>query len=415
MWNAESLAQVAFRIPHSAFRISVLALGWMKSRLLADILLSMDCPDAPGLLSEHLQEIDMRYAVILAGGAGRRLWPLSRNARPKQLLPLLDGRSLLELAVERLNGLFDPENILVITNAEYADQVKQALPMLPPANIIGEPEGRDTANAIALAVELLAARDEDATMAVFTADHVIRPPECFREAVRQACDTAEKYPDALLTFGIHPTWPHTGLGYIHCGDVVEPQVHVVQGFKEKPDHQNARRYVESGKYFWNSGMFVWKIATIRAALQKFLPESMSKLAPVVSAVKQGLEYKDLLDSVYPTLQKISIDYAVMEKALKVMMVELQCEWLDVGSWPALESVCKLDDSGNAIVATNAVVVDSFRNIIVTPDDHLVAVLGMDDCIVVHSADATLVCAKSDSQRLKELVAMIEQKYGNRYS
>ena len=357
----------------------------------------------------------MRYAVILAGGSGRRLWPLSRGARPKQLLNLLGGKSLLEMAVERLDGVFPPSHILVITNAEYADAVKQALPQLPPGNIIGEPEGRDTANAIALGVELLAARDENATMAIFTADHVIRPVECFQEAVTRACETAEKNPDALLTFGIHPTWPHTGLGYIHCGKTVVDKVHEVLGFKEKPDHQTARRYVESGKYYWNSGMFVWKVSAIRDALQKLLPDTMLRLQPVTTAARAKTDYTDLLARVYPLLQKISIDYAVMEKAQKVIMVELQCEWLDIGSWPALESVSNLDDSGNVVVATNAVVLDSFRNIIVTQDDHLLAVLGMDDCIVVHSGDATLVCNKSDSQRLKELVAMIEQKYGSRYS
>jgi len=351
----------------------------------------------------------------MAGGAGKRLWPLSRNARPKQLLNMIEGKSLLEMAVQRLEGLFAPQNIFVITSAEYGEQVKQALPRLPAENVIGEPEGRDTANAIALGVEILAARDGDATMAVFTADHVIRPVEGFQQAVGLACDAAEKHPDALLTFGVHPTWPHTGLGYIHCGSTVAHRIRDVAGFKEKPDHQAARRYVESGRYFWNSGMFVWKVSTIRAALNQFLPESMAKLAPVGEAVRAGKDYQPLLAAVYPTLQKISIDYAVMEKASKVLMVELQCEWLDVGSWPALDSVTTLDESGNAVVAKNVVVLDSFRNVIVTPDDHLLAVLGLDDCIIVHSADATLVCAKSDSQRLKELVDLIEQKYKNRYS
>jgi len=357
----------------------------------------------------------MRYAVIMAGGAGKRLWPLSRNASPKQLLNMIEGQNLLYMAVQRLEGLFEPHNIFVITSAEYGEQVKQALPNLPAENIIGEPEGRDTANAIALGVEILAARDADSTMAVFTADHVIRPVEGFQQAVAMACDAAEKHADALLTFGVNPTWPHTGLGYIHCGPTLEPRIRAVLGFKEKPDHQAARRYVESGKYFWNSGMFVWKVATIREALTKHLPESMAKLAPIAQAVKAGKDYQPLLADVYPTLQKISIDYAVMEKASKVLMVELQCEWLDVGSWPALDSVCPLDEAGNAVVARNTVVLDSFRNVIVSQDDHLLAVLGMDDCIIVHSADATLVCAKSDSQRLKELVALIEQKYKNRYS
>ncbi|MHC4981931.1 MAG: mannose-1-phosphate guanylyltransferase [Planctomycetota bacterium] len=356
----------------------------------------------------------MRYAIIMAGGAGKRLWPLSRKSRPKQLLPLLDGKSLLELAVKRLDGIFENDNTLVITNAEYADQVGKALPQLPPENIVGEPEGRDTANAIALGAEILAGRDDDATMAVFTADHVIRPVDCFARAVRLACDAAEEHAGALITFGIRPTWPHTGLGYIHCERTPVDGVFSVEGFKEKPDHHTARCYVESGRYYWNSGMFVWKVSTIRQALADFLPDSLNKLSGISAAVRSGEDYSAMLTEVYPKLEKISIDYAVMEKAPKVLMVDLNCEWLDIGSWPALENVTKLDESGNVVVAENAALLDSYRNVVVAEDDHLLAVLGMDDCIVVHSTDATLVCNKSDSQRLKELVELIGQKYAERY-
>jgi len=357
----------------------------------------------------------MWHAVILAGGSGRRLWPLSRHARPKQLLSLIGGSSLLELAVERLSGLFDPERILIITNAQYADQVAAALPQLPPQNIIAEPEGRDTANAIALAAEILAARDEDATMAVFTADHVIRPVECFAQAVRKAFQAAQDHPDALLTFGVRPSWPHMGLGYVQAGASLAEGVHEVAAFKEKPDHQTARRYVESGQHYWNSGMFVWKLSAIRQALAKFLPDSTAKLKPVAAAIKAGKDYSQMLAQAYPTLERISIDYAVMEKAPKVLMVDLRCEWLDIGSWPALENVAAMDEADNVVVAKNSVVLDGYRNVIISDDDHLLAVLGIDDCIVVHSNDATLVCSKSDSQRIKELLEVIEQRYGQKYS
>jgi mannose-1-phosphate guanylyltransferase len=318
------------------------------------------------------------------------------------------------MSIERLKGIFENENILIITNARYADQVAKALPMLPAKNIIGEPVGRDTANAIALAIELLAGRDDDATMAVFTADHVIRPVDRFAEAVRLACDAAERYPDALVTFGIRPTWPHTGLGYIHCERMPIDGVYNVEGFKEKPDHQTARRYVESGLYYWNSGMFVWKSSAIRQALEEFLPDSLQKFSGISRAVREGKDYSGILAKVYPTLKKISIDYAVMERAHKVYMVDLNCEWLDIGSWPSLMDVTELDESGNVVVAGNAVLIDSSRNVVVTEDDHLLAVLGMDDCIIAHSKDATLVCNKSDSQRLKELVSYIEQTYGGKY-
>ncbi|MFW6061396.1 MAG: sugar phosphate nucleotidyltransferase, partial [Planctomycetota bacterium] len=189
----------------------------------------------------------MRYAVIMAGGAGKRLWPLSRLSRPKQLLPLVDGKNLLEVAVDRLEGQFAPEQIWIITNDEYAEQVRDALPKLPRQNIVGEPVGRDTANAIALAAELLADRDPDGSMAVFTADHVIRPKERFAQAVENAFQAAEEN-DALVTFGIRPTWPHTGLGYVHVGEQKSGPAHRVLDFKEKPDHQTARRYVDAGNY-----------------------------------------------------------------------------------------------------------------------------------------------------------------------
>lgn len=355
----------------------------------------------------------MRYAVIMAGGAGKRLWPFSRIRRPKQLLPLLNGKSLLEIAVERLTGLFDNDRIYVITNAEYADQIARALGQLPRQHIIGEPQGRDTANAIALGTALLSALDEQATMAVFTADHVIRPTEKLAEAVNVACRAAQEHPDALLTFGVHPTWPHTGLGYIHCGKRING-VHEVQEFKEKPDHHTARQYTESGQHFWNSGMFVWQVGAIRRALEEFLPDSIAKLLPIGRAASEGKDLAAMLAEVYPTLEKISIDYAVMEKAHKVLMVELQCEWLDVGDWPALENVADLDEADNIVLAKNCVVLDSMRNVLVAENDHLLAVLGMDECIVVHTQDATLVCDKSDSQRLKELVALVQQMYGDEY-
>jgi len=357
----------------------------------------------------------MRYAVIMAGGAGKRLWPLSRMARPKQLLPLIGGKCLLELAVERLEGIFDPSNIWIITNAQYTDQIRQALPQLKDENVIGEPIGRDTANAVALATELIGARDEQATIAIFTADHVIRPQEYFAQAVNDACDAAEQNTDALITFGVRPTWPHTGMGYIQCRSAMEAGLREVDSFKEKPEHRVARQYVESGHHFWNSGMFVWTLGAIRENLANLLPDSLDKLRPIGQAAAEGQDITAMLAETYPTLQKISIDYAVMEKASRVLMVELSCEWLDIGSWPALEHVAELDEAGNAVVAENSILVDSFRNVVVCPDDHLLAILGMDDCIVVRSADATLVCNKSDSQRLKEFTKLIEERFSERYT
>ncbi|MCK4624626.1 MAG: mannose-1-phosphate guanylyltransferase [Phycisphaerae bacterium] len=356
----------------------------------------------------------MRYAVIMAGGSGKRLWPASRENKPKQLIRLVDEKCLMGMAMDRLAGLFEPEQIFVITSTAYAEEVRKCLPSLPTENVIGEPVGRDTANAIALAAELVAARDDNAIMAVFTADHIIRPEDEFRQCVEQACRTAEENTESLITFGIRPTFPHVGLGYIHCGEKKDESAYCVRGFKEKPKHHTARYYVESGEYFWNSGMFVWKVGAIRDALKKFLPESVDALAPVGAAAKDGKDITALLSEIYPKLPKISIDYAVMEKAEDVLMVELTCQWLDVGSWPAIADVVEPDEDGNAIVAPRSVVLDSNQNVIFSDEEHLLAVVGMDDCIIVHTADATLICNKSDSQRLKELVDLIERKFGAEY-
>ena len=356
----------------------------------------------------------MDYAMIMAGGAGKRLWPASRQNKPKQLISMVDGKSLLALALERLEGLFPLDRVLVVTSAAYAEEIARSFPDLPVENIIGEPEGRDTANAVALGAELIAARDATATMAVFTADQVIRPEEKFAECVRNALAAVADDPEALVTFGIRPTFPHTGLGYVHCREKVGETVHRVQGFKEKPDHHTARFYVESGEYFWNSGMFVWRVDAIRRALAEFLPESAEKFAPVGVAAAAGEDFSALLAEIYPQLTRISIDYAVMEKATHVLMVELTCQWLDVGSWPALADVVELDEADNAIVASRAVIEDGSRNVIYSDDDHLVAVMGMDDCIIVHTADATLVCNRSDSQRLKDLVEIIRERFGADY-
>jgi mannose-1-phosphate guanylyltransferase len=356
----------------------------------------------------------MRYAVIMAGGSGKRLWPASRQDKPKQLIRLVDGKALLEVAVGRLEGMFDPAHILIVTNQAYSAQVSAMLPTLPPENIIGEPQGRDTANAIALAAEIIAARNPRAAMAVFTADHIIRPEEEFLACIEQAFAAAERDDKALVTFGIRPTYPNTGLGYVHCGEKDANGIRPVVDFKEKPDHHTARHYVESGEYFWNSGMFVWQVQTILGALRRLLPASAEALAPVGQAAKAGRDFTALLAKVYPTLPKISIDYAIMEKAGHVLMVELTCQWLDVGSWPALADVAALDSQGNAILAARAAMLDSNANVIYSDDDHLVAVVGMDNCIVVHTADATLVCNKSDSQRLRELVDWVGKHYGSEY-
>lgn len=356
----------------------------------------------------------MRHAVIMAGGSGLRLWPLSRRTRPKHLLHLIEGKSLLRMSFERLASFLDPTFISVITNADHLPLVAGDLAELPANNLFGEPCVRDTANAVGMAAALLARRDPEGTMGIFTADHVIRPLEKFREAVETAYRVAEKNADALVTFGIKPTFPHTGLGYIHRGRPLEPGVHEVRQFKEKPPLPTATQYVESGEFYWNSGMFIWQTQTILNELKTHLPDSHEKLLQIAADWGSD-EPTDLTARLYPTLEKISIDFGVMEKAARVIVVEMNCDWLDVGSWPALQEIFEPDADGNTLAATNTISLGARGNIFVSDSDHLVAAIGVEDLVVVHTDDATLICRKDDAQRMKELLDLVEAKHADRYS
>lgn len=355
-----------------------------------------------------------RKAVIMAGGAGTRLWPLSRRARPKQLLRIVEGRSLIYKAFERLHLTFSPEDIHVIALTEHLPAIARELPLLPPENLIGEPVGRDTAAAVALAASILHARSPECVMGIFTADHVIRPDDKFVEIVRRGFDAAEENPDALITFGVKPTEPHTGFGYIERGEPRAPGVWVAREFKEKPDLDTARRYVACGEYYWNSGMFVWRTATILEQLRNRLPETHAAARRLGAAWADG-SGPVLARDIYPGLKKISIDFAVMEKARQVLVVEMALDWLDLGNWTSLPAVLGADRSGNTLALRRAVTLASENNIIVAEDEHLVACLGVKGLVVIHSPDATLICHQDQVQRIKELVEQLGQEQGERYA
>lgn len=355
----------------------------------------------------------MRHAVIMAGGAGTRLWPLSRKTRPKQLLRLFDGASLLQLARRRLEKLFAAENTWVITSAHYIDQVGEALPDVPRANLIGEPMGRDTANAIGLVAHMLARRDADATMAVFTADHIIRPQDRFAAAIRAGLETAERFPESLVTFGITPTSAQAGYGYVRRGEPLGPQTYRVAEFKEKPTREVAEAYLRSGEHYWNSGMFAWRVAAVLAELERQLPENHAGLAEL-AADWDRLAGTDEGAARFQRLQNISIDYGVMEKARSVLLVEMNCDWQDLGSWISIASTREPDRAGNVTIAPQALVVDGRGNIVVTESEHLVVALGVDELVVVHSDDATLVCRKDQVERIKDLARLREAEFGDRF-
>ena len=361
----------------------------------------------------------MDYAVIMAGGIGKRLWPLSRKKRPKQVLKLLDGKTLLQHCFERLSPIFDRRNIIILTNAGYADLVRENLTGLPFNNVIAEPTVRDTTGAIGLAATVLTRYDPDATMAVVTADQLIEPAEVLQQALKDALVFVNNNPDNMITFGIQPTFPSTQLGYIKCTATQKcPEckntIYSVDAFKEKPDEKTAKEYLNTGQYFWNSGMFVWKAKTILANLEKFLPESTVPLRKI-RAGWDSPNQQHALKEWFPKLPKISIDYAVMEKAEHVYAIKLDCRWLDIGSFAALADIISSDKDNNIVVADSSQLLNCKDSVIVTEDKgHLIAAIGLENIVVAHSPDATLVCPIDQTQRLKELLQLIKENAGEKF-
>ncbi len=358
----------------------------------------------------------MRFAVIMAGGSGTRLWPMSTRLRPKQLLRFIGGQSLLSIAVGRLRGLIEPAGVYVCTSASYADQVLNDLSMLPSNQLIGEPMGRDTANAVALSAAVLARVQPDSTMAILTADHIIEPLDVFQNCLRMGFETVEQHPEYLVTFGIKPTHPATGYGYVEQGeklDAASPAFQV-KAFKEKPAAAIAREYVQSGQFFWNSGMFVWKTKTILQQLQTHLPESYDGVTKIAAAWGTA-DFGKLLAEIYPTLPKISIDYAIMEKAPRVAMVPMPVNWLDVGSWNSATATVPADESGNRSIGCALASLDSSGVLAVSEQKHLVATIGLKDMVIVHTPAATLVCPANKTEQIKELVARIQTQFPDQYT
>ena len=361
----------------------------------------------------------MDYAVIMAGGTGKRLWPLSRQKRPKQVLKLLDGQTLLRRCYERLSPIFDTRNIIVLTNADYADVVRENLSELPFNNVIAEPAVRDTAGAIGLVSTVLTKYDPEATIAVVTADQIIKPAEVLQQALKDALVFVNNNPDDMITFGIQPTFASTSLGYIKCNNAREypdckNKIYSVEAFKEKPDEKEAKEYLNTGQYFWNSGMFVWKAKTILANLAKFLPEATEPLAKIQADWGNPNQQQTLRDW-FVKLPKISIDFAVMEKADRVHAIKLDCRWLDMGSFAALADIISSDEDNNIVVAGKSELLDCKNSIIVTEEKgHLIAAIGLENMVIAHSPDATLVCHIDQTHRLKELLELINQHAGEKF-
>lgn len=354
----------------------------------------------------------MLHAMIMAGGGGTRFWPRSRQARPKQFLSFSGDRTLLQATADRIAAQVPPERTWVLTGAQYrAEAVEQLQGQVPEEQIIGEPTGRDTAPCVGLGAAVIARADPDATILVLPADHVIEPVQEFRRAVHAAEQAVADFPDALFTFGIPPTYPATGYGYIHRGESVASRQNVplsrVRAFREKPSFPEAETYVASGEYFWNSGLFVWKPAAILGQLEQRKPQLYAVVSTIAAAWGTP-HFAEVLAREYDQAEKISIDYAVMQDAARdgrVLVLHAPFQWDDVGSWLALERHNPQDADHNTVQGLHCGV--RTRNCVVVSDaDHLIGTLGVEDLVIVQSGNATLVTTRRGESEVKDLIQRI---------
>ena len=391
----------------------------------------------------------MLHAVIMAGGAGTRFWPASTSARPKQLLPLAGERTMIQATVDRLKGLVAAEHVLIVTNQRLVEPIRHQLPELSAAAILGEPAKRDTAPCIGLAAIQLAQSDPDATMAVMPSDHVIRPTEVFQEAIRLAARLVDESPSRIVTFGIPPTYPAEIFGYIERGESIEvatpearaknaaihdepagalkfemkatssftqgagrsgdlPHVFRVARFREKPNRATAEEYLASGKFLWNAGIFVWKARHIMEELAAHEPEMFAHLQRIATAAGTP-KYIDVLRDEFTAIQGKSIDYAVMERASDIVVIEAPFEWDDVGSWQSLARLRGADDNGNTIAAKRHAEINTKGCIISADPQHLIVTVGALDLIIVQVDNVTMVANKHDEEAIRAVTKLLQER------
>jgi mannose-1-phosphate guanylyltransferase len=354
------------------------------------------------------------YGVIMAGGKGTRFWPLSREKLPKQYLRIAGKESLIQMAIKRLESLIPLQNIIIVSSKSQEKVMKEHLPHIPEENFIFEPVGKNTAPAIALSAFYLRERDPDAVMAVFPADHIIKNKREFLSTLRFAEKTAKKG-DNLITLGIKPDSPETGFGYIHYGERFfssgKKGVYRVKRFTEKPDLKTARRFLKTGSYLWNAGIFVWGVGTILKMFETHLPSIHQAFYPLLNA-KTSRGRKRVITKAYSQVKEISVDYGIMEKAKKVLVIPCDIGWNDVGSWSSLKEVLPHDRSKNIIIGKHVGL--NTKDMIIYSPDKLVTTIGLDNLIVVETPDTLLICPKDRAQDVKKLTELLSKKGKKRY-
>jgi len=364
----------------------------------------------------------MLHAVIMAGGAGTRFWPESRAQTPKQLLPLSSERTMLQMTVDRLEGLVPPTQTLIVTNERLVTESRAQLPNLPAEAILGEPCKRDTAPCIGLAALVISRTDPEATLAVMPADHVISPTAAFQQGLTVAAELVAAQPERIVTFGIRPSFPAETFGYIERGEPLStlgqsgqdqtPLAYQVARFREKPDAATAAEYLATGNFYWNSGIFVWRASTILAALETHQPEMFAHLQ-TIGAAYGSPDFDAVFNREFTAINGVSVDYAVMEHAREIVVMEAPFQWDDVGSWQALARLRGTDPDGNTLIGKH-LSVNTEGTIVRGDADHLIVTLGLKDCLVVHTPDATLVANKHDEEAIRQVVKLLAEKGWEEY-
>ena len=351
------------------------------------------------------------YVAIMAGGVGSRFWPASRESRPKQFLDIVGvGKSLLQLTFERFARLIPTEQILVVTNQAYRDLVTEQLPQLPVANVLCEPSRNNTAPSVAYTALHVQAREPEATLVIAPSDHIILREDAFLTAIQIAVDFAQRQ-HGLVTLGIQPTRPDTGYGYIeYAAADTSAGVYAVRSFREKPDESTAQSYIEQGGFVWNAGIFIWRVADILDAFAKHSPQILATLSADQDCYNTEREAA-FLARAYPQTEKISVDYAIMERADNVYTIPVDIGWSDLGTWGSLHAFADKDDLDNVVHGANTIVIDAQNNLIRTNDAKLVVIRGLQNFIVVDEADVLMIYPKAQEQEIKQLTQELsDQKF-----